>query len=272
MRKGDNCNLSGRARLLRLQIVHDLGGSRRGHMSIISAFLNTRTIPTRCGKQASRCMSCVVRRIVPMIIRGGLTRFYSIFYRRNIFSVRRSRHLLLTTGRVKLTLGLRTSRVMPLKNTKLTTRLSTISTSRLLRTSSTSVHTVTSGKIITALLPLATFTLGRSCTHKHRVVSTNYTITLTASLGPNDYFSNSVPLAFTLTYVCVGVDVRRTVATLALGNTTTLGHTSDVNDVRINGGKSFMILGASGCRFLPCCIKVGYIGAAVGKKILCPML
>lgn len=272
IRNGDKCNLGHRARLLRLGIVHDLGGSRNMQISVIPAFLNTRTLPSRCGRHPSSCVSFLVHRLLPIVRQSSLTRFYSIFYRRNIFSVRRSHHLLATTKSCNLLPGLRTSRVIPLKNTRLTTRLKTMSTSRLLRTSSTNVRTVTHGKIITALLPLATFTLGRPCTQKHSVVSTKYTMTLTASLGPNDYFSNSVPLAFTLTYVRVRLAMRRTVATLALGKTTTLGHTSSVNDVRINGGNSFMILSSSGCRVLSCCIKVGYMGAAVGNKVLCPSI
>lgn len=272
MRKGDNCKLGHSARLLRLGMVHDLGGSRRGQISVMSAFLKTRTLPPRCAKQRSRCVSFLVRRVLPVVQRGRLTRYYSIFYRRKIFSVRRSHHLLATTHSRNFLLGLRTSRVISLKKTRLTTRLGTLSTSRLLRTSSANVHTVTRTKIMTALLPLATFTLGRPCTHTHSVLSTNYTITLTASLGPNDYFSNSVPLAFTLTYVCVNFAVRRTVATLALGKTTTLGHTSHVNDVRINGRNSFIILSSASCGVLPCCVNVGYIGAAVGENILCPMI
>lgn len=195
--------------------------------------------------------------------------FYSIFYRRNIFSIRRDRHLLGTTHDRHFGLGLRTSRVISFKKTRLTTHLGTIDTSRLLRVSSANVGHLTHSKAVTALLPLATFSLGRPCTPKHQVVSTNYTITLTSSLGPNDYFSDSVPLLFTLTYVRVGLAPRRTLATLAVGKTTTLKQRGGINDVSIKGGTSLILLGFPSCGFLPCRVKVGVISAIVGSNILC---
>lgn len=235
-------------------------------MSVTAAFLNTRTLPRRCGKQDSTCVSFLVGRVLPVVRRGRLTRGYSVFYRGKMFAIRRSQGLLGTTRTLNFNTGLRTSRVIDFKKTRLTKRLGTLDTSRLLRTSSRNVGTLTRGGMMTALLPLATFALGRPCTHNEGVVSDNYTMTLTASLGPNDYFSKSVPLAFTLTYVCVGLAITRTVATVALGNTTTLKHTSHVKDVRTKGRKSFILLKASGPRVLPCCANVGTIGLAVGKK------
>lgn len=71
MRNGDNCNLSQSARLLRLGMVHDLGGTRRGHISVISAFLNTRTLPRRCTKEDSRCVSFLVHRVLPLVRSNG---------------------------------------------------------------------------------------------------------------------------------------------------------------------------------------------------------
>jgi len=160
-------------------------------VDVVPTFLGAHAIPPEYAGQADRYVDLITDKMIPVVASQKLAEFCDVFCEKNVFSLDKSRRILLQGKKHGLTPKVHADEMTPFGGAELAAEVGAISAEHLLFASEKGLKMMAKRDVIAVLLPAAAFTLmTQRYADARKMISLSVPVALGTDFNPSCWVEN----------------------------------------------------------------------------------
>ena len=219
-------------------------------IDVVSTFLGAHAIPPEFAGKEDAYIDFVIQSVLPEVIAQGVAKFCDVFCETGVFSVESSKRLLTAAKRMGLTPKIHADEMNSLGGTQLAVDLDAASADHLLAINDVSIRALANSSVVATVLPGTAFSLNKPFAPARKMIDAGCAVAIATDFNPGSCFSSSIPLAFALAGLKLGLSAEEALTALTLNGAAALGLASEIGSIEVGKIADFAVLTYPSYKFL----------------------
>jgi imidazolonepropionase len=235
----------------------------RTPVEIVMTYLGPHSVPPEFEGRPGEYIDYVIREVLPAVRAQGHARFCDIFCEKGVFELPDSRRYLEAAKALGFALKLHADEIAPLGGAGLAAELGATSADHLLKASRPDLERMAAAGVVATTLPLTAFALREPYADARAMIEAGCAVAIGTDLNPGSCYSQSIPLAFALAVLYMGLSVEEALTALTLNGAAALGMADRIGSLEPGKTGDLVVLDAPSISFLPYHVGMNLVAATV---------
>ena len=209
-------------------------------LDVIPTFLGAHAVPEEYKSDPERYIDILIGEMLPAVARQGIARFCDIFCEEGVFSLDQSRRILQSAAALGMKLKIHADEVHPLGGAGLAAEIQATSAEHLLAATDQGLQAMARAGTIACLLPATAYSLRKPYARARAMIELSVPVALATDCNPGSSYTESMPFAFGLAVLNMGLSVQEALAAATLNAAYAIGLNDRVGS--LDAGKSADLL------------------------------
>jgi imidazolonepropionase len=232
--------LSTEAELKQLRVIARIG--RETPIDVVPTFMGAHAIPAEHAGAPDRYVELLVAEMIPTVARTGLARFCDVFCEQGVFSVEQARRVLEAASAAGMRSKVHADEVHDTGGARLAASLGAISAEHLLASSRTNVSAMAAAGVVGVLLPATAYSLRKPYAPAREMIGLGLPLAVATDCNPGSSFTESMPFAFGLAVMAMGMSVNEALAASTLNAAYAIGRAAETGSLDQGKRADFLLL------------------------------
>ncbi len=248
-----------------------MGELDRSHpVDVVRTFLGAHAVPKEYGGNPDGFIGYLISDVLPRVAEQRLAEFCDVFCEKGVFSVGQSERLLTRARASGLQLKIHADEINPLGGAELAARLGAVSADHLLHASDEGIDHMARAGVVAVLLPNTAFGLKEPYARARFMIDRGCAVALATDFNPGSCFSESIPLAFALATLSMGMTPEEAVTAFTINAAAAIGRAEKIGSLDVGKTGDAVILEFPSYRYIPYHMAVNSVEKVVkrGKVVI----
>jgi len=219
-------------------------------VGIVPTYLGPHSTPPEFEGRGSAYLDYVIAEVLPAVAAQGIAKFCDIFCEKGVFGIEDSRRYLLAARELGFGLKLHADEIQRTGGAALAAELGAASADHLLKADPADLRRLAEAGVVATCLPLTAFTLREPYADARGMVESGCAVAIATDLNPGSCYSQSIPLAFALAVLYMGLSAQEALTALTLNGAAALGLADSLGSLEPGKAGDLVVLDAPSIGFL----------------------
>jgi imidazolonepropionase len=226
--------------LKQLRVIHQVG--RETPLTVVPTFLGAHAVPAGFPGGAGSYAKLVATHMIPEVARVGVARFCDVFCEQGVFDLGQTRQILEAARSSGLGLKLHADEIHDTGGASLAASLGAVSADHLLAASDQGLQAMAAAGVIAVLLPCTAFSMRKPYARARAMVGMGCAVAIASDCNPGSSCTESMPFAFTLAVMQMGLSVEEALAAATLNSAYAVGLGAEAGSLSVGKSADFLLL------------------------------
>ncbi len=232
-------------------------------VDVVRTFLGAHAVPKEFEGNGDRFIDYLISQVLPDVASLKLAEFCDVFCEKGVFSVEQSKLLLEKARTFGLQLKIHADEITTLGGAELAARLGAVSADHLLHASDKGIEEMAKAGVIAVLLPNTAFSLKEPYARARFMIDSGCAVALATDFNPGSCFSESIPLAFALATLYMGMTPEEAVTAFTINAAAAIGRADRIGSLDAGKMGDVVILEFPSYQYIPYHIGVNSVEKVV---------
>jgi imidazolonepropionase len=247
--------------LRQLEAMGVLG--ERTPVEIVPTYLGPHAVPPEFEGRPGAYIDYVIAEVLPAVRAQGVAAFCDVFCEKGVFELADSRRYLEAAKAMGFGIKLHADEIEALGGAGLAAELGATSADHLLKSSRPDLERMAEAGVVATCLPLTAFALRESYADARAMIEAGCAVAIGSDLNPGSCYSQSIPLAFALAVLYMGLTIEEALTALTLNGAAALGLADRLGSIEVGKAGDLVLLEAPSIAFLPYHVGMSIVTATV---------
>jgi imidazolonepropionase len=244
-----------------LEVMKEI--DKKHPIDVVSTFLGAHSVPKDYKGKEDEFIEFIIEKVLPVVKEKELAEFCDIFCEKNVFSVEQSRKLLTKAKEMGFKLKLHADEIVQLGGSELAAELGAVSADHLLQASDKGIKDMSEAGVVCTVLPCTAFSLKEHYARARFMIDNGCAVAIATDLNPGSCFTESIPLAFALSTLYMGMNTEEAVTALTINGAAAVNRAESIGSIDVGKKGDIIILEFPSYKYIPY-----HIGVSTVEKVV----